>query len=902
MFRMTSLLGCLLLLTIAVGTPSALAVNKVLSLDGSGDYVALDANQNDIGGTSSKGITVEAWIKPGVGASSQYNIIASIDRSEYWRFGYGLSGDKLKSTNKVGWATTSSSKVTNDMIGNTILQEGRWYHVVGVYEPSTGEKRIYVNGELDKSVNSYSPGTTLGTGVTRYGFIGTGSEANTFDGDKSPTNWFSGVIDEVRIWHIARTQKEIQTTMNKKLRGDETELVGYWNFDDGTANDLSKYGNNGTLRGNAQIVESDLPLWLPTIMSIAPNYGSVSGGTKVIVKGYEFQEGATVSIGGSELVDVKVFPEVVASTTSQSIDITDATPDDVILRINLKEKFTPEVAGTIKFPTDSTVIANTLVLKAFIETSIASSSELAGKIIVSVNETNSAVTFTTVDKGTGVQLSVEQTSGSDVLFKTVVGDKGHSEIIGTTSPGTVGLHDVVVTNPSGGSDTLVRGFAYMSGDCKPCEPCEPLLEVKTNTLAITGTVYRETKEVAEDDLSVEVNIITQDLTEISTTGTAGKGQYSVTFLDMQKPVAKAGDEILVTVKDAQGKLVGQSRYTLTAAEVEANVTKVDVTPTKAIDIKPVTAILTLRKGINVISVPTKADKDLRMSDLAQNIGKDNLTMIIRYDYAQGKFVSYLPTFPDASPANTTVKPNEGYIVVMKAEKEVEFEGTTASEKDNENASPSLMPMMLSDTQGTSIFVITGNVRREETGKALNEVAVRIRNLRTGQTVEDVAGTLAGYGNYVATFVASSEEFITHTMDELEITAMDKDNRFVITPVTHTLTTHDISDYVLVMPLHLSLPKQSALLQNYPNPFNPETWLPYQLAQDANVTVSIYNLNGQLVRSLLLGNQSAGVYVMKHKAAYWDGRDSLGQSVSSGVYFYTLQAGRFGDTRKMVILK
>ena len=371
---------------------------------------------------------------------------------------------------------------------------------------------------------------------------------------------------------------------------------------------------------------------------------------------------------------------------------------------------------------------------------------------------------------------------------------------------------------------------------------------------------------------------------------------------MQKTVAKAGDEILITVKDAEGKLVGQSRHTLTAAEVEAKMTRIDVTPTKAIDIKPATATLTLRKGINVISVPVEADKELRMSDLAQNIGKDNLAMIIRYDYEQGKFISYLPTFPDASPANAVVQPNEGYIVVMKAEKDVEFEGTTASEKNNENASPSLMPIVLSDTQRTSIFVVTGNIRQEETGEALNEVSVKIRNLRTGQTIEDVTGTLAGYGNYVATFVASSEEFITRTTDELEVIAMDKDNRFVITPVTYTLTTRDISAYVLVMPLHLSLPKQSALLPNYPNPFNPETWLPYQLAEDANVTISIYNLNGQLVRSLLLGNQRSGVYVLKHQAAYWDGKDSLGQQVASGVYFYTLRAEKFRATRKMVILK
>ena len=100
----------------------------------------------------------------------------------------------------------------------------------------------------------------------------------------------------------------------------------------------------------------------------------------------------------------------------------------------------------------------------------------------------------------------------------------------------------------------------------------------------------------------------------------------------------------------------------------------------------------------------------------------------------------------------------------------------------------------------------------------------------------------------------------------------------------------------------TLPKQTTLLQNYPNPFNPDTWLPYQLAQDAPVIIRIYNTKGQLVRTIELGNQKAGIYAAKDKAAYWDGRDSLGQKVASGVYYYTLRAGNFTATRKMVILK
>ena len=97
-------------------------------------------------------------------------------------------------------------------------------------------------------------------------------------------------------------------------------------------------------------------------------------------------------------------------------------------------------------------------------------------------------------------------------------------------------------------------------------------------------------------------------------------------------------------------------------------------------------------------------------------------------------------------------------------------------------------------------------------------------------------------------------------------------------------------------------KRSALLQNFPNPFNPETWMPYVLATDVPVTIDIYDVNGQLVRQLHLGMQLPGSYLSRKDAAYWDGKDQVGHTVSSGLYFYTLNAGSFRATRRMVILK
>ena len=99
-----------------------------------------------------------------------------------------------------------------------------------------------------------------------------------------------------------------------------------------------------------------------------------------------------------------------------------------------------------------------------------------------------------------------------------------------------------------------------------------------------------------------------------------------------------------------------------------------------------------------------------------------------------------------------------------------------------------------------------------------------------------------------------------------------------------------------------IPEETALLANYPNPFNPETWIPYQLAESAEVTLTIYDINGQLVRRLAVGHQAAGMYQSRSRAVYWDGRNQLGESVASGLYFYTLTAGEFTATRRMLILK
>jgi DNA-binding beta-propeller fold protein YncE len=98
-------------------------------------------------------------------------------------------------------------------------------------------------------------------------------------------------------------------------------------------------------------------------------------------------------------------------------------------------------------------------------------------------------------------------------------------------------------------------------------------------------------------------------------------------------------------------------------------------------------------------------------------------------------------------------------------------------------------------------------------------------------------------------------------------------------------------------------RRSELYQNFPNPFNPDTWIPYQLAEDSDVSISIYNVSGRLVRKLNLGQRPAGKYLSKEKAAYWDGTNDAGEPVASDVYFYVMETGEsYADVRKMVMVR
>ncbi len=146
------------------------------------------------------------------------------------------------------------------------------------------------------------------------------------------------------------------------------------------------------------------------------------------------------------------------------------------------------------------------------------------------------------------------------------------------------------------------------------------------------------------------------------------------------------------------------------------------------------------------------------------------------------------------------------------------------------------------------------------------------------------------------------DYETKSSYTVTVTAYDGNNGGDRITVTINVTDAVGAAPVVLTPPAPVLPKTTELLSNYPNPFNPETWIPYQLAKPADVTITIYDIQGRVVRTLRLGHQPAGFYQNRSKAAHWNGRNYLGEKVATGVYFYTLKAGDYIATRKLLIRK
>jgi hypothetical protein len=289
----------------------------------------------------------------------------------------------------------------------------------------------------------------------------------------------------------------------------------------------------------------------------------------------------------------------------------------------------------------------------------------------------------------------------------------------------------------------------------------------------------------------------------------------------------------------------------------------------------------LTAGLNMISLPLKPQTPYTAKSLAAELGA---TVVIKYDEAQGRFVGFTP---GSSGDGFPIEGGKGYIVNVLEGKTFACTGATWTNE------PSAAPPLAGESSGWA-FIVSGAMTDHQAG----EYIVTVRNLRT----EAVAIDAIAAGRFDAVFADLNRNAVIEAGDRVEIVIRDSSSRIVAGPVTYQIVQEDIRKAFreMVIPYGYARPEKNVLLQNYPNPFNPETWIPFHLSQEADVNVRIYDSVGRLVRSLALGHKSEGIYTDKSKAIYWDGKSDAGEEVASGVYYYTITAGDFSATRKMIV--
>ena len=315
--------------------------------------------------------------------------------------------------------------------------------------------------------------------------------------------------------------------------------------------------------------------------------------------------------------------------------------------------------------------------------------------------------------------------------------------------------------------------------------------------------------------------------------------------------------------------------------------------------------ITLNQGLNLVGLPLRDSRITRVSDLFALDGiDDNVPAIILTDDGEFKSVGR-----SDDPGNVEIIGGQSFILNAQEAATIETSGegwyntpaiATTPSVGNTDLRSRLTGINVTDT--TPVLALKGSIVNEETDSKMEGFQVTVKNRSTGREITTV--TRAEEISYRMTTVDIETMRAATIGDILEISAQSSDPFIGVQPLQYTITSEDILRSWIKLPALVTyeIPAETELLANYPNPFNPETWIPYRLAEDAFVSLTIYDGNGRVVRTLTVGHRIAAVYERRSKAIYWDGKNELGESVASGIYFYSLSAGDYSGTRKMVILK
>ena len=309
------------------------------------------------------------------------------------------------------------------------------------------------------------------------------------------------------------------------------------------------------------------------------------------------------------------------------------------------------------------------------------------------------------------------------------------------------------------------------------------------------------------------------------------------------------------------------------------------------------SVITLNQGLNLVGLPLRDSRVSRVSDLLALDGiRGNVPVIILSDGGDFKSVGRA-----GDPGDIAITGGQGFILTAQQAATVAISGEGWSNVSTTAAAPQLLAG-IEGTDTTPVLALRGSIVDGVSGVRPSDLRVAVTNVSTGRAV---AATASDDGaGYRLAIVDIETMRAARVGDVLEISAQSTNPFIGVKPLRYTVTALDVKRGLIRLPALVAyeIPKETELLVNYPNPFNPETWIPYRLAEDTEVSLTIYDQSGRVVRSLDVGYQVAGVYESRSKAVYFDGRNAVGEQVASGIYFYHLSAGDYSATRKMLILK
>lgn len=299
--------------------------------------------------------------------------------------------------------------------------------------------------------------------------------------------------------------------------------------------------------------------------------------------------------------------------------------------------------------------------------------------------------------------------------------------------------------------------------------------------------------------------------------------------------------------------------------------------------------LLLDPGLNVVSLPLKPREVYTAKTFSDLL---NATLVVRYDSPSQEYIAYVAA--DDTDEGFTIEGGRGYIVNTPDPTTVDFIGTAWSNQPASVSAPSYSPATT-----TWVFAINSKLQMMETDK---QYTLTAKNLRTGAVVYENIST-SGKSS-TAVWADMTRNSVVELGDMLEFTVSDSTGTIISGPFNQPVTISDIRNAYMFVKMSVGdiRPSETLLGQNYPNPFNPETWIPYHISNPTEVSILIYDATGHIVKTLELGMKPVGIYVDRSQAAYWDGRNNIGEPVASGVYFYSLQTRELNFTRRMVILK